>query len=144
MRPCSWRESMPAKPLLPSVNSFLVADQVFQQTSGKWCIIGVFDRVLSPRYPTTLPALGLYVTLSDAEGVYDVRVEFRDSGDRVLAVMGGIHMEVSSRLAQVGFGVQTYSLPIPKAGRYLFRLFFNDEPAASDIVLESNLLEGTP
>lgn len=128
-------------PSLPSISSFLIADSVFQQKNGKWCIIGIFDRIQAPRYPVLHHALGLFVRLSDAAGDYDVKVEFRNSTDQVLAVFGGVHLHVAHRLSPVTFGIQTHNLPIPAAGRYFFKLFFNEEAAPVDIPLEAAIAE---
>ncbi len=125
----------------PSLRSFLIADQVFQQASGKWCIIGVFDRIWATSFPARHPSLGLFIVLGDAVGAYDVKIEFRDSGDRVLNTIEGIKMEVQSPLATVNFGLQTSDLPLPSPGRYFFKLFFNGELAPTDIPLEASRAE---
>lgn len=125
----------------PNVRSFLIADQVFQQSSGKWCVIGVFDRVMSLRFPTLHHSVGLFVVVSDAEGVYDVKVEFRNSKDQVLGAFEGLKLQVTSRLSTVSFGIQTHNLPIPAPGKYFFKLYFNGELAHTDIPLEAVLLE---
>jgi len=119
----------------PSIRSFLIADQVFQQRNGKWCIIGIFDRILVQHFPAVHHSLGLFVQLSDAEGAYDVRVEFRDSNDRVLTAIEGIKVEVTGRLSSTGLGIQTCSLPLLAPGKYFFKLFFNGE-FATDIPLD--------
>lgn len=128
-------------PPLPHVHSFLLADQVFQQTTGKWCVIGEFNRILAKQYPTLLHSLGLFVKLTDAEGEYEVRAEFRDSKDRVLAIFGGLHLAVPSRLASAPIGIQTHNLAIPSPGVYFIRLYFNGQEAQSDIKFEASLFE---
>lgn len=120
----------------PSVSSFLIADQVFRQDTGKWCIIGVFNRILAGRFPCVHPSLGLFVRLSDALGDYEVRVDYCDSEDRVITKLEGIRLNVRDRLANVELGIQTYNLPIKAPGRYFFRLYFNNELAGGDIALE--------
>ena len=40
-------------PRPPIVKSFLMADSVIHdRITGKWSIIGIFDRVMASRYPT--------------------------------------------------------------------------------------------
>jgi len=113
----------------PKVKSFVIADQVFQQQSGKWCIIGVFDRIFSARFPARHPSLGLYLKLADAEGKYNVRMELQDATGRVVGRMAGLELTVQSRVAEPEVGLQTYNLILPKEGTYFIKLFFNDEPA---------------
>ncbi|MCK6479494.1 MAG: hypothetical protein HUU06_06640 [Planctomycetaceae bacterium] len=118
---------MPTPPL-PSVKSLVLADQVFRQAeTGKLCIIGVFDKIFCSRFPTLHPSLGLFIRVEDAEGEYGVRIEFRDSADRVLGSFEGMTLQVNDRLACVSFGFQTEGLPLPGPGRYFFKLFFNDQ-----------------
>jgi len=125
----------PGGPPLPHLRDFLIADQVFQQSGGKWCIIGVFDRVSAHRFPAVHHSLGLYLRLSDARGDYDVRVEMEDSSGRRLAKIEGIKLSTKDPLAEVGFGIQAHGLPLPAPGTYYFKLFFNDQVFAEDIKL---------
>ena len=129
------------RPPPPSLRSFLIADQVFQQASGKWCIIGVFDRIWAMSFPARHPSLGLFIVLADAEGHYDVKIEFRDAEDGVLTTIEGIKIKVESPLATVNFGLQTSDLPLPSPGRYFFKLYFNGEMATVDIPIEASLAE---
>ena len=129
-------------PTLPNVKTFLIADQVFPQASGKWCVIGVFDRIVAARFPVVHPSLGLFLTISDAEGDYEVKVEFRNEESKVLAEFGGIRLTAPHRLATVPFGVQTDNLKLPAPGRYSFVPYFNGEPVVTgDIHLEAVHLE---
>ncbi len=120
-------------PPTPVVKSFLVADGVIQdRATGKWSVIGIFDRIFSPQFPCVHPVVAIYVKLSDALGRYKVRVEFRDaSEDRCVSAFEGIDLEVKDRLQGVEFGIQTHGLPLQKPGRYLFQLYLNDEYVAS-------------
>ena len=128
-------------PTLPRIKSFLVADQVFRQDNGKWCVIGIFENILAPRYPTIHPSMGLYVKLADAHGSYDVRLEFKDSSGKCLAFFEGMQLEASDRLAEPGFGFQVHQLPIPKAGTYFINIFFNNQQAETDIMVQAFELE---
>ncbi len=125
------------------VKSFLVADGVIQdRATGKWSVIGIFDRIFSPQFPCVHPVVAIYVKLSDALGRYKVRVEFRDaSEDRCVSAFEGIDLAERvtekmgftprDRLQGVEFGIQTHGLPLQKPGRYLFQLYLNDEYVAS-------------
>lgn len=124
-------------PSLPHISSFLIADQVFQQMGGKWCAIGVFDRMSAAQFPAIHASLGLFFVLSDASGAYDLRVEFRNDKDQVLGAFGGVKIEVPGRLARVYVGLQTANLFVPAPGRYFFKLFFNGEQALEDIPVEA-------
>ncbi|KHE91405.1 MAG: hypothetical protein K8F52_06920 [Candidatus Scalindua rubra] len=123
---------MSAAPVKPVIKSFLIADTVIQeQISNKWSAIGIFDRLYSTRFPLKHHSLSLYICLADAEGDYNIRVEFCDAESRKLALFEGITLNVPSRLQSVDFGIRTRDLPIPKAGKYSFDLYFNDQSAGS-------------
>jgi hypothetical protein len=116
----------------PVVQSLLVADAVIQdRATGKWSVIGVFDRLLAPAFPCVHPSLAVYVRLADAQGAYAVRIEFRDSEDRCVASIEGIRVEVAERTRAVDFGVVAHGLRLDRAGLYHFQLYLNGEFAAS-------------
>lgn len=113
-------------PVKPEIISFLIADMVIQEkATNKWSAIGIFDRIRATSFPYTHPGLGLYIRLADAEGDYDVRIEFCDDSDRIFAVFEGITVSIHSRLQHPDFGMKTANLPIPKPGKYYFKLYFN-------------------
>ena len=112
----------------PKISSFLIADTVIQdKATNKWSAIGIFDKIISINFPCVHPSLALYIRLSDAEGKYDIRVEFRDVGERKLAIFEGITLRIRSRLHHPDLGIKTLNLPIPKPGKYYFDLYFNGE-----------------
>jgi len=116
----------------PIVKSFLIADTVLQdRLTGKWSIIGVFDRVMAPQFPVVHPTVSLYLRLSDAQGRYKLRVEFRDVSDRRVGLFEGIEVDVKDPAQAIEVGLPTHMLPLEKPGKYQFQLYINDEFAAS-------------
>jgi hypothetical protein len=128
----------------PVIKSFLIADSVFQTGDGKWCVIGVFEKIYSPRFPCMHYTLGVFMKLADAEGNYSVVVELHDSSDRCLARMSPLKLHVTDRTAELDFGIQTFGLFLPSPGVYFLKVFFNGEPAHPDIRFEACLVEGSP
>jgi hypothetical protein len=43
--------------MLPDLQSSIVCDDVRQERNGKFILIGIFDAIAMPRYPTTFPRL---------------------------------------------------------------------------------------
>lgn len=78
-----------------------------------------------------------------AQGEYDVRLDFCDSAYNVLATQAGIRLTIGKR-GQVEFGIQTYGLPLPRAGTYFMRPYFNGELAVPDLRFEVERLPVTP
>lgn len=127
--------------VVPSIKSFLIADMVIkEQGTNKTSAIGIFDRIYSNTFPFIQRTLALYVRLSDAKGDMEIRVEFCDENDRILAIFEGLNLKISDRLTSADFGIQTRDLPIPKPGKYYFKLYFNDEFAQG---LELDVIDTT-
>jgi hypothetical protein len=117
------------------VKSFLIADLVFRQDNGKYCIIGIFDHISSRRFPVTHPSLGLFLTVADALGEYKVRVEFQDENGVCLERLQNLTMTSTDRHAEGAIGLQGKNLLIPRPGTYFLKVFFNEEEIAADIRL---------
>lgn len=116
----------------PKIKSFLIADMVFQEKlTNKWNIIGIFDKFYAYNFPAMLTGVDLYIRLTDAEGDYNIRVEFCDESDRKLAVFERIKLKVKSRLQYPEFGVKTKNLPIQKPGKYFFYIYMNEKQVGS-------------
>ncbi len=131
---------------MPEVKSFLVADTVLQEKgSNKWSVIGVFDQIVAPQFPTGRPGIGLYVKLADAEGRYKVRIEFRDSDDQLLTWIEGMEISTKGRVATVDFGMQIQNpLTIPKPGKYHFMIYLNGQLAQTVPVYALQATPGQP
>jgi hypothetical protein len=116
----------------PVVKSVLIADAVIQdRATGKWSVIGVFDRVAAPSFPCAHPTVAVYVRITDALGRYKVRIELRDAEDVCVSAFEGIEVEVADRLQVAEFGCMTHGLPLQKPGKYQFQLYFNGEFATA-------------
>lgn len=128
------------KPPKPTVQSLLIADKVIQEKiTNKWSVIGIFDRILAKSFPLMWHSLALYIRLRDAEGEYNIKVEFCDEAGKVLSVFEGLKLTVHSKLATPEFGIQTYNLPLPKPGKYFFHLYLNGE-FIKDFPIEAQLV----
>ena len=115
-------------PPKPTLHAALVADQVFQQRSGKWCIIGVFSQIYAFKFPAMHHSLGLFLRLGGALGKYKLTAEFRNlTKNKTLAIFPEIEFQAGDRLVPVELGIQTYRLPIPGADTYSICLSINDE-----------------
>ncbi|MEK6647414.1 MAG: hypothetical protein AABY84_12160 [Candidatus Firestonebacteria bacterium] len=98
-----------------------------EKTTNKWSIVGIFDKILVRNFPSIHPSLSIYMRLTEAEGDYDIRVEFCDINKKKLAIFEGLKLSVPSKLMSPEIGIKTSSLPIPQPGKYLFNLYFNNE-----------------
>ena len=102
----------------PELKSFLVADRVIQEKgTDKWSVIGVFDRIWGSKFPLVHPSLGIFVKVADVEGDHPVVIDLRDTEDKLVGKFEGMGVKVEGSPQVVAFGVQTFNLAIPKAGR---------------------------
>lgn len=110
----------------PFLLAMLVCDSVINDAAtGKASIIGVFDTVWSPTFPTQR-AVSLYIRMTDAAGSYKVKLQFvRLEKDEVLAtVEGAFTAEDRLRFVELSLGLPPVDLPA--AGKYEFRLWANN------------------
>ncbi len=131
----------------PEIKSFLMADQVIREAdTNKWSAIGIFSKILCHAFPTMYPSMALYFNLANVqEGDYDLKIEFSDGNGIVLATFEGIKLTVHDRLSPVEIGIQTRLLPLPSAGKYDFRLYFNQQFVQSlPLTVEKIDLPGFP
>ena len=119
-------------PPTPVVKAFLIADSVIQdRATAKWSVIGIFERVTVSKFPCMHPNVALYAKLTDAEGDYVIRLEFRDSSDQCLFKIDGMKVKIMNRQTSIDFGVVHRNLPLKEPGRYQFQLFLNNEYVAA-------------
>lgn len=131
---------------LLAVESRLIADSVFQQMSGKWCVVGIFDAIVAPSFPVLHHSLGLFLQLSGiAElGAHELFMIFMDSRRRQLAVSPKVTLDIKSldRVATLDVGMQTNNLLIPSEGTYFIEVYFDGQPIPGDIRLEAQRIDG--
>jgi hypothetical protein len=73
----------------PVVKSFLIADAVIQdRLTGKWSVIGVFDRILSPAFPVSTRPWRSTSRWATSGQVQD-QGEFRDATDSRIGLIEG-------------------------------------------------------
>ena len=116
----------------PVVKSFLIADVVIQdRMTGKWSVIGVFDRILSPAFPVVHPAVAFYVKMGDMQGRYKIKVEFRDDKDNRIGLIEGPPIEVKDSAQSFELGIGLANVKLDRPGKYQFQLTVNEEFVAS-------------
>jgi hypothetical protein len=110
----------------PYVGAILLCDAIItEETTRKKTLVGIFDRVLSPVFPSA-HRFSVYVKLTDAQGSYRVRLDFVDiSGDQVIERLEFGPIDVLDRLVPAELAI-AIGATVPAPGAYEFRLFTND------------------
>lgn len=123
--------AVPAMSSALRLRALLLADHIYRdEGSGKYVIAGTFHQVNVATFPTTLVrAIGIFVSLSGLTGKAALDVELVEvaSGD---ILMRNRSMEVSCDDPDlpVELALEVPPLPLPRAGRYVFRLLVNGAP----------------
>jgi hypothetical protein len=116
----------------PVVKSFLIADVVIQdRMTGKWSIIGVFDRILSPAFPVVHQQVAFYVKMGDLQGRYRIKVDFRDAADKQMGLIEGPPIDIKDVAHSFELGIGLGNVKLDRPGKYQFQLYVNDEFVAS-------------
>lgn len=121
--------------VLPHVRTFLLADSVFQQKSGKWCVIGVFQGIGAKKFPILHQSLGMFLELTEVpKGEHQVCMVFVNSMGRELARSPLIKLTCSQPIMHdtIGLGMTANNLPIPEPGVYCVQVMFNGQLLSHD------------
>ncbi|OGF54497.1 MAG: hypothetical protein A2Z21_07255 [Candidatus Fraserbacteria bacterium RBG_16_55_9] len=105
--------------------ALLLCDQIIVDELGKKkSLIGLFDRIWVGTFPTTHSPCALYFRGADAEGHFDILVQYVQSeGETTLGEVKG-SLDRQER-GPIEFLITFPPIPIPNEGRYEFRLYVN-------------------
>ena len=116
---------MEVKPILKAM---LLCDQtLIEEGTRKRSLIGLFDRVKAPQFPTVHGSMSVYVQFREIEGVFDFMLELYDlAEDKALhkAMVKSFKVEQKSRDCELVFNLLSVRFQHP--GDYEFRIFVND------------------
>ena len=108
----------------PSVQAFLVCDQVIEDSATKKkSLIGLFTHLQAVSFPFQHSQMGLYFCLTDAEGTYHFDIDLTYLNNEQLVCRAALpNIAIGDRLQISDFGINIPSLIFPTPGRYEFRL----------------------
>jgi hypothetical protein len=130
--------------VVPVLHGPVVCDAAVQDpTSGKWSLVGIFNRVHVTDFPAARP-MYVWLRLSDAEGKYHLRVVFvHVDSDRKLAEMS-LDYESRSRLGSTDTAVSFPPLPLPEPGSYEFQVWCNNIFLGSGTIMAVQRVKAAP
>jgi hypothetical protein len=108
----------------PIVQSMILADWIHRDpATGKHFILGTYNRIGSPKFPTSQSALHIYLTITETHGPTVLRIRVVDVDD----VLGPIHESAHtvdlpdpSRVYEFTFNI---GVVFPAPGDYRIQLF---------------------
>ena len=72
-------------PVRPSLNAFLLCDQVLRDQLGRCSLIGVFQHLKSPAYPLPPRSFTVFISLSEVVAPSQLELTFKDvAADKVV------------------------------------------------------------
>jgi hypothetical protein len=108
---------------IPSVVAMLICDQIItEQVTNKKTLIGVFDKLSSPNFPTMMPRLAIYVKLADAAGDYLFRLRIVKLKDESPLAELRLAAQVADTEEYTELAINMPFL-VPERGKYEFQLY---------------------
>jgi hypothetical protein len=112
-------------PYMAIVKSFILCDKIIQDQleGGKFCAIGLFDRIWAPAFPCEHGPFGVILLVTDAVGEYNFVMDLvHIETDQLIASAAFPKFISEDPLNSVNIGLQFPRLGFPSPGRYEFRL----------------------
>src|SRR6266705_1737645 len=83
----------------PTFHAMLVCDNAIREEgTGKVSLIGIFTDIWTPTFPNLHPSLCVYANLSDAQGVYRMRLDLMRTSDMRAIGRGEAKLDVPDRM----------------------------------------------
>lgn len=115
----------PLSKIIPVLTGPVICDVAARDPStGKWSLLGVFSSVWAMKFPTKRP-MTVYFKLSDAEGRYEIKINFVNADDGVQIATASVEARIDDRLESPDIAVPFASLDFAKVGRYEFQVWVN-------------------
>lgn len=131
---------------VPTVQAFVLADEVFQARGGKFFILGTFNQVLAQRGQFPVNHIGAkgYLVLKDAEGDIPLTFRLMDLQDySAVMELPEVKVPIPSALGVFELRLEYPPLHFPHPGSYAFEAWSGESQIAA-IKLEAIEVGGDP
>jgi hypothetical protein len=99
-------------------NALLMADRVIREDNGKIGIIGSFNTLSFPIFPTQCPPFMIYANLEDFNGNQEFSINIVKDGAEVVILSHGGEIHFRPENAESNLILPVFGLQIPKDGIY--------------------------
>ncbi len=114
--------------LKPILKAMLLCDHtIVEEATRKRTLIGLFDRIKANQFPSTHPAMSIYVQFRELEGTFDFMLELFDltaGKEMTRAEVKNFKVQDRSRDCELVFNLLSVKFDHP--GEYEFRIYVND------------------
>ncbi len=132
-----------------NIDFAVLADYAMVDQRGKLSVLGMFQHVWVPAFPTVHPRTHLVIRVRGRRteiGSHDIKIRFVNQDDRELLRGDGTVQfgEPPAGITEMEAGaVLVFDVPLPAAGPYWFEILLDGEPAAR-VPLQAQLAPGAP
>jgi hypothetical protein len=112
----------------PKLKAFLFCDQVIRSTDGKYTLVGIFQRIHTPKFPVFHARFGLYMCFGEMNGTYDLLIEFMDPAEGTTLGRAELRgLKHKKPLHDFETGINLPGLQFPKEGTYEVHIKLNGD-----------------
>jgi hypothetical protein len=100
----------------PLVLAMVLCDHIIREAgSNKFSLIGTFNGLWAPRFPTVHPSMAVYVALSDGRGLVPccLRMRAMETGKEVFSLKGQVEFRDPAAIAELVFQIQQARFEAP-------------------------------
>jgi len=117
-----------SEPPHPALIAMLLCDKAIREAgTNKVTLVGIFDRIFSPGFPFDwVKGVAVYARLTDAQGIYNMRIELVRMEDEQAVGRGEFQVTVEGRMRAHEITMEFGHLRFERPGKYEFRLFANN------------------
>lgn len=107
-----------------------------EPATGKFSILGAFDRIFGRKFPAQHGPFGAYFAVTELKGKYDfsLRIVLAED-DQTKIFEYGMHVECDDPFQVVEFGGNFPPIEFPEPGDYRLQLYAGDEPLGERRIL---------
>ena len=120
---------MPASNPMPGIDAeleTLIVCDAIAQSSGKYSLIGVFNRIWAAQFPCVWPALAVYLRIRLTAGKHQVQLQMIDADQQVVfSLPQAIDVNVEAADVTCEMPLNIPSLKFPAPGEYWFQCLVN-------------------
>lgn len=120
----------------PIVLTVMMCDAVHRdRDTGKWYLMGAFNRLSFREFPTTVPAIQVFLGLIEDNGIFDLRLRIVDVNeeDEPIHELAG-QLEGRDPLKLFDFPITLANVRFPEAGEYRLQVL-----VAGEVIAERKL-----
>jgi len=113
--------------MIPDIHAAIVCDDIRQERNGKFILIGLFDRMVLPRFPIRYPRFCILTRWGSGEGNFVQSTRLLDPDENVVASGKNIPVRLAD-INQSASNVEIFmNVPLKTPGTYSVEIRLDDD-----------------